>query len=293
MEENPQSTPAPEGATPTESAAAQEVMWRRIAKEFRKEIARESRDDDDDFDDEANAIAIGIIVLGLLVGAFFLIRPFFRDKPVDPVYTKLEAIKHIQDLTLVKQHYTSLIPVTQKPKNDKDEPPLEFLLRAPVQVYGNIDMSQVDFIVEDDSLITVILPRPSIDRPYLDLGETEVFSAGKALFQKLSSRLFAKNVRYLDAYDQITAAMEKASDDVYARALTNDIEKETLDQAEIYLRSLIGSLGYRVRFERPVDLPDPADSTGWRALQQQLTNIDMSAPEIPSQRGIIRRLLTN
>lgn len=276
----------PNPPTPSES---QEVLWRRIAREFRKEITRENRDDDDDFDDEANAIAIGIIVLGLLVGAFFLIRPFFQEKPVNPVYTKLEAIKHIQEMTLVKQHYTTLIPVTNV-KNDN----LEFLLRAPVQVYGNIDLSRVEFDVLEDSLIAVHLPAPEIEEPYLDIQETEVFSAGKSLFQRMSARLFDKNKTYLEAYDQIRMSLDTASANVLKRAYLNDIEEETLDQAELYLRSLIGSLGYRVQFYRPRSLPMQIDSLGNPTFLQSIRDIEVDASDVlPSRSGFLRRMLTN
>lgn len=276
----------PNPPTPPES---QEVLWRRIAKEFKKEITRETRDDDDDFDDEANAIAIGIIVLGLLVGAFFLIRPFFEDKPIDPVYTKLEAIKHIQEMTLVKQHYTTLIPVTNAKREN-----LEFLLRAPVQVYGNIDLSRVEFDVREDSLIAVHLPPAKIDEPYLDIQETEVFSAGKSLFQKMSARLFSKNKTYLEAYDQIRISLDSASADVLKRAYLNDIEEETLDQAELYLRSLIGSLGYRVQFYRPELIPVGTDSLGNPTFMQSLRDMEVDPSEVlPSRAGIIRRMLNN
>ena len=286
------STPQPPPSSQTPSGSdpnAQEILWKRIAREFRKEITQAQREDDDDFDDEANAIAIGIIVLGLLIGAFFFIRPFFQDKPIDPVYTKLESIRNIQEMTLVKQHYTTLIPVTNL-DNDK----LEFLLRAPVQVYGNIDLSKVQFDVLEDSLIAVYLPAAEIPDPYLDIQETVVFSAGKSLFQRMSSRLFSKAQTYLEAYDQIRISLDSATTKVYDRAMLNDIEDETLDQAEIYLRSLIGSLGYRVQFFRTASLPAPGDSTSAMNVLNALQSIELDASEaLPSRRGLIRRLLTN
>lgn len=265
-----------------------DILWKRIAREIRKEITQIQRDDDD-FDDEANAIAIGIIVLGLLVGAFFVIRPFFQEKQVDPVYTKLEAIRNIQEMTFVKQHYTTLIPVTNE-NNDK----LEFLLKAPVQVYGNIDLSKVEFEVQPDSLILVALPNPVIPDPYLDIQQTAVFSAGRSLFQKMSSRLFGKSQTYLEAYDQIRISLDSASSKILRRALTNDIEQETLDQAEMYLRGLIGSLGYRVQFYRMQNNSLPDDSTSAAQLLEAIGSMDINSPEIiPTRRNLLRRLLTN
>ncbi len=294
---NPSPPPPPlGGSSASDSHQSQEVIWKRIAREFRKEITRETRDDDDDFDDEANAIAIGIIILGLLVGAFFLIRPFFRKQPVDPVYSKLEAIKHIHDLTLVKQHYTTLIPVTTLKENRRNRgDQLEFLLRAPVQVYGNIDLNKVQFVVQEDSLIDVYLPAPDIDEPYIDIQETEVFHTGKALFQRLALQLFSRNKSYLDAYDQIVIALDSASADVFQRAIQNDIEKETLSQAELYLQSLIGSIGYRVQFYRPDDgrLPNrvPADSVSLSEVASGLRARGEDA--IPSRWQLIRNRLSN
>lgn len=278
--------------TPGPDPQSQDALWRRIAREMRLEITRESREDDD-FDDEANAIAVGIIVLGLLVAAFFLIRPFFQEKPVDPVYTKLEAIKRIQELTLVKQHYRSLIPVTEKGKPDE----LEFLLRAPVQVLGNLDMSRVRFELAPDSLIIVTLPPASIQEPYLDIQEAEVFTIGNNVFQRISTRFFTKQTRYLDAYDQIVAALASATDSVYQRALRNDIEQETMDQAELYLRSLIGSLGYRIEFIRPDDYLPPlgADSTTMAQWQRRLQGMELpvaSDLRRETRAGVFRRLFS-
>ncbi len=286
-EEQSPDDPQPRGTPPIPAA-----MWKRILTEVRKEVSREIRDDDE-FDDEANSIAIGLIVLGLLVGAFFLIRPLFREKPVNPVYTKLEAIKHIRELTLVKQHYTTLIPITRKGRRAEDES-LEFLLRAPVQVYGSIDLSRVNFEVQPDSLITVLLPRPTIAEPYIDIENTTVFNTGKSLFERLSGRFFTRNTRYLDAYDQIRTALDSASNDVLRKALINDIEDETLNQSEIYLRSLIGSLGYRVQFVRSIEIPADADSSTLNRLQRQLLERELNLPDIKPDRGtLLRRMLIN
>ena len=111
------STPKPE------SPPSSDPMWKRMATELRKEISNLKRDDqEDDFDDEANAIAVGVIVLGLLIGGFFLMRFLLKEPSIDPGYTQLEAIKRVEHLVLVRQHYETLIPVTDK----RDEEKLKF-----------------------------------------------------------------------------------------------------------------------------------------------------------------------
>ncbi len=275
------STPKPE------SPPSSDPMWKRMATELRKEISNLKRDDqEDDFDDEANAIAVGVIVLGLLIGGFFLMRFLLKEPSIDPGYTQLEAIKRVEHLVLVRQHYETLIPVTDK----RDEEKLKFLLKAPIEIDGYLDMSQVDFSLQSDSLVVVWMPPASIDTPYLDLQNTDIYAPGQSLLARLGEQARSEKVVYLEAYDQIRDAMAESRSHVRRRAVANGILSQTQMEGQRYLRNLINSLGYRVRFEAPLQLPPGiSDSTRMEMLFQRMQSFERQLPSVdaPTRRSIL------
>lgn len=251
-------------------------MWQRLMRELQQELSPGKRDRSrPDFDEEANALAIGVIVLGLLIGGFFLLRSLIREKPVNPAYTQLEAIKRVENLVLVRQHYESLIPVTRKGKADD----LRFLLRAPVEIDGYLDLSQVVFDLQPDSLVVVYMPAAEVDTPYLDLEHTQVYAPGQALIDAMREGLTSERTSYLDAYDQIRGSLAEARYHVRQRAYANGILQQTQREGQRYLRNLLNSLGYRARFETPLDFPPgTSDSTRLEMIWQRLQQAERTLP---------------
>ena len=190
-------------------------------------------------------------MLGLLIGAFFLGKYLLSERPVDPAYTQLEAIKRVEHLVLVRQHYETLIPVTKKGNNEA----LKFLMRAPVEVDGYLDMNEVEFQLESDSLVIVYLPSAKIDTPYLDLEKTQVYALGQSLIEAMGEGLKKESTTYKDAYDQIRTALIESRLHVKQQAYANGIQDQTQQEGQRYLRNLINSLGYRVRFIVPTQVP--------------------------------------
>ncbi len=266
--------PTQPGANPAGSEKPN--MWRRMGHELRQELSQIKRDSDsDDFDDEANALAVGVIVLGLLIASFFLVRYLVKDKPIDPGYSQLEAIKRVEHLVLVRQHYETLIPVTRK----GDQEDLKFLMRAPVEIDGYLDMNEVEFQLEPDSLVIVFLPAAKIDTPYLDLENTQVYAPGQSLLEAVGEGVRRESTTYRDAYDQIRTALIESRQHVKRQAFANGILGQTQQEGQRYLRNLINSLGYRVRFVVPTQLPaGTSDSTRLEIMWQQLQRLEGQVP---------------
>ena len=244
--------------------------------------SKEEGEEDEDDGKLASSIAVAIIILGLIIGGYFFIKPLFSKKPVDPAYAKVEAIKRIKDLTLVKHHYESIIPIT-KGKREK----LQFLLVAPAQVSGYMDLSKIKFSIEEDSLITVQLPPTELSQTRISLKNTKEYTFQRSFWDHIKSQIDPRS-NYLEAYDRIRIALDSARMDVRRRAIINGILEETEDKAEDYLRNLVNNLGYRVEFVKENQLLFSSDSLN--LLYQQI--LQTSDPEERKQRenGLLRRL---
>lgn len=251
-----------------ESSTNQEQTQTKLLEQIKNLLStRPANSDDDDDENIGSSIALGIIILGVIIAGFFLLRPFFGPKKVDPAYAKVEAIKRIKDLTLVKHHYETIIPIT-KGKREK----LQFLMVAPAEVSGYIDLSKLKYTIETDSLIIAKLPPAEISQTRISLKNTKEYTFQRSIWDQVKEQYFDKNANYLDAYDQIRTALDSAKMDVHRRAIINGLLDETEDKAEEYLRNMVNNLGYRIEFEdtRTTNsiLPDSLDKLYSRIFQE-------------------------
>lgn len=221
----------------------------------RSMVPREDGDDDDDdeFEDSVgNSIVIGIIVLGLLVLGFFVVRSLLEQKPIDPAYSKIEGIKRMRELTLVKHHYESIIPVGKPARKGllakKDNPKIEFLIKAPIEVRGYMDMSDIHIELGRDSLMLIDLPEAEMSRPVINFDETTEYTVRKNLWKRFFDKAFSDKATYLVAYDEIWRSLDSAKNDVSNRARINGILEDTEEKAKEYLLNAITAFGYRVEF---------------------------------------------
>ncbi|MFK7923368.1 MAG: DUF4230 domain-containing protein [Bacteroidia bacterium] len=196
----------------------------------------------------------GTIVL--LICAFITYQFFMGNPPVPPVYQRIEGIKRLGELHLVKQHYESIIPIFKEPGEvRRQDPELQFLLIAPVEVSGFLDFSKIKLELKADSLAVISFPEPEISKVYLDFRKTEEYlSKGKL-------RIFGKYIERLDytkAYYDIAIGINENKKKVTLQAEANGIKDETLLKAELFLRNFLNSLGYRVEFLVSEPSPGPA-----------------------------------
>jgi len=217
----------------------------RLLQQIKNLLSNSQKDEDDD---ALSKVIITLIILGILLASFFLLKPIiWKEKKVDPAYSKVEAIKRIKELQLVKHHYETIIPITKPPRGN-NEGKLQFLMVAPAEVNGFIDLSKLKFKVEEDSLIRVTLPTPEISQTLISLKNTKEYTFQRSFWVKFQERL-DRRTNYLSAYDRIRSAIDSARADVRNRAIVNGILEDTQDKAEDYIRNMINNLGYRVEFD--------------------------------------------
>lgn len=210
-------------------------------------------------------ILVLIVGLGLILFVGVLIyRQLVKAPAVEPLYTKVEGIKQLGRLRLVRHLYESVIPIT-KNKLDRHEAikkqQLQFLLTAPIEIYGYIDLGQVKLDVKArDSLVILTLPRAEHSPPYLDLANTEEF------LMEGKRRLFGGYLEFTDhvkAYRDIVSGLNESKQKVIERAIANGLLTETEEKAAIFLRGFVRNLGYKrvdIQF-----VPDPNERSGTSA----------------------------
>ncbi len=230
-----------------------------------------------------------LFTVTILLAVGYFIYQKLKTKPINPIYAKVESIKRIRELRLVKHHYESIIPIT-KGKGEADEnlnkrkEKLQFLLVAPVEISSYIDLGKMKIEIMKDSLLSVDLPQPELSEVYVDLKKTYEYTLDK------KSILFGKTLEkraYNEAYEDIARALYKSKIRVSERAIANHILIDARKKGENYIRSLFNSFGYRVEFintDKPQErqggldllrerLDDLKEETDLEALKEKLQNL--------------------
>ncbi|MEZ4774726.1 MAG: DUF4230 domain-containing protein [Bacteroidia bacterium] len=259
------------GDNPTPPPADPEQVQTNLLEQIKNLLARPvvisgTGDEKSDKGDVGSAIVMGILLLGILVLGFFLIKPLFAPKPVNPAYAKVEAIKRIKELTLVKHHYETILPIT---KGNKEK--LQFLIVAPSEVRGFVDLSKLRYSINPDSLILITLPEPEISQTIISVRNTKEYTFQRSFWGQMKEKFDPKS-NYLEAYDKIRTALDSASLDVHRRAIINGILDDTEDKAEEYITNMVNNLGYRVEFVKS-DQPVAMQPDSLEKMYQQIFSI--------------------
>ena len=192
-----------------------------------------------------------VFILGIagIITCLILTLQFFKSrKPIEPIYTKIEGIKRLGEMHLVKHKYESVIPITKKKekRGELKKETLQFLLIAPIEVSGYIDLSKLILTLEKDSLIRIQLPKAKVSKAYLDFSRTEEFRAEGKL--KIFGN-YIENINHKEAYFDIAKGINEAKARVRTTAeQKHEILKETHFKAETFLRNFVSTIGYRVEF---------------------------------------------
>jgi len=216
-----------------------------------------------------------VLVAGMLAIAFCVWASFsFFKKPaaVEPIYIKIEGIKRLGELHLVEHYYESIIPITKQKRKEGEDPEsekLEFLLKAPVKVSGYIDFSQIQLSVLKDSLVRIDLPPAQISEAYLDLKQTEEYLVDGKM--RVFNRYF-QNINHEEVYKDIARGINDNKAEVRKQAKINEIERETLVKAKIFLRNFVSTLGYRVEFPNDPIAQMPKDTINTNTEIKNLAN---------------------
>lgn len=177
-------------------------------------------------------LAIGFIVVGVIIGR----RIRKPDVIIDPVYSRMEGVRHMQHLRLVTYYFESMVDVTHLEKADK----VYLLLVIPARVSCYIDLEQMQYI-SNDTLIQVFFPDPVIEAPVLDLDSARIFNLNQR-YVTASKKSYETVVR------NVQNSLMRAKKDVLMRARANGIQEEARRLGETYFQSLFTGLGMEVEF---------------------------------------------
>lgn len=235
-----------------------------------------------------------IILLGLLGFAIFLIARYYSaPKTVPSVLSRMEGIKRVRELHLVRLHYESVIPITKRKnrekKNEKEVP--QFLLVAPMQLSLYVDLGKMTMDLAPDSLVIVKLPDPELSKVYINFHEVKEYQMAEGW----SFGDIDLSLTYSEVYDDIAYKLTETKEDVRTRASHPSILNDTRAKAENYLRNLLNSLGYRVEFQYPQDEEaDQASEDDIQAqIQEYLKEQNLDSEQMLDQLKLMNRIIKN
>ncbi|MEM6265085.1 MAG: DUF4230 domain-containing protein [Bacteroidota bacterium] len=213
---------------------------------------------------------IGLAVVAFLLGFLaYKVEQAFRKPQLPSLESRLAAVQYQARLELVRYHYEALIPVKRFTSNDKKEGQLQFIMTAPAKVNGAIDLDKVQYEEINDTLVEVTLPPAELTDVIIDLDSVRDYSV-KNPFLNLSFRMRGRNGGlHYKAYRAIQKALIEAKATVRKKAIQNGVLYRTEKMAEAYMRSMLGNLGYQVRFRKP-----PADLTLRNEILRSLSKED-------------------
>ncbi len=187
-----------------------------------------------------------LLGLGILGGGGYLVYNWLWGKKPDPVHSKIESIKRVQELHLAKMHFESIIPIT-KDNNRKEK--FQFLLIAPMELSVYVDMKKVEFESLGDSMLRVTIPQPEVSEVYIDFRKTKEYNySNPSLMNKLFKR---ERFDYMKVVQEVQKEIKTGKKQVIARASSPAVMKDVINKAEAYLQNVLNSVGYRVEFVQP------------------------------------------
>ncbi|MDB4285796.1 DUF4230 domain-containing protein [bacterium] len=233
-----------------------------------------------------------IVLLGLLGFAVFTVVKLSRaPKPIPSVLSRMEGIKRIRELHLIRLHYESIIPITERKKrgkkNEKEIP--QFLLVAPMELSLYVDMGKMKMELQPDSLVIIALPDPELSKVYINFHDVKEYQMSDGW----SLKDIKLGLSYSEVYQDIAYKLTEAKDEVSARATHPAILSDTRDKAENYLRNLINSLGYRVEFVYPQDEVEDERKRGIYEgqIREYLKEQNLDPKELLDQLNLKKRIL--
>ncbi len=178
---------------------------------------------------------LSILITGVVVAAFIAGFFYGRFKPTAPVPQQLtlEKILSIKELHLVKHTYNDLFFLH---KNNDQSKAIRAIVQVPVVVTAYLDLKEIQFIKQHDSIRQLVLPRAKMNDPQYEVAnmiirETRSFHlhAGKDLYPLVGSYL--------------QAAIANRIDTVRHMAVVNRVLIQAEEEGKEYIISLLQELG--------------------------------------------------
>ncbi len=237
-----------------------------------------------------------ILIVGLLFayGAFKLERVFHKER-TESIYSTLSAVNYITELRLAKFYYEAIIPVYKwtnkmdkaQAKGKEVDPKrgdLQFILVAPVEVGGFIDLSKVQYEDIGDSTILVTMPSPELTEPVVRLDSIKDYAIKNKGFA-LQIRTRAGGLFY-KAFTSMQHSIIQTKATVSQKAVASGLLTRTEKMGEIYMRNLLESLGYKAEFT----LPNAEDNLRTKVLNSLLKTDTLDRMPLDKKLDLLKEL---
>ncbi len=177
-----------------------------------------------------------LLIVAAVVGGIIIGRRL--NKPGTGSLAKLEEIKKIKELHLVKHNYQDISFIHRKSDPSKA---VRAILVMPVSVTGYIDLEQIEVVHNEDSIERIILPDPILGDPNFYVDKMEIRSVRD--FQIHIGR---------DLYSEVLEYFKKLAvsrkDSIRKLSISNGLLTETRNESRKYVLSLLN--GLRLGFVR-------------------------------------------
>ena len=180
-----------------------------------------------------NAI-ISLIIIAIVVGAFFYIKHSFKKEMELLSNTIEEQLSKILELSTVKYNYTNVVSYKDSRKLSGLNLPFtskSFLIKYDGYIKAGVDLNTVETEITDTKSIKMTLDKPKVFDNVIIEEEVYVYDEKDSIFNKLS---------FENLYEVLIEEKQKMEKEVVEKGLLNDAEKNTKEM----LISLLKSMGF-------------------------------------------------
>ena len=180
-------------------------------------------------------LIISMLAIGIVCG--YVAAKTYSSGPKSnmPVIFRINEIKKVRQLKLVTYHFEEIIPIE---KNGK----IKLLLIVPATVSGYLDLDDLNYVISNDTIISVKLPEPVIDSATFQIENAVNYDLEKKFSISLGTGL------YQEVFSELKEKLRTSKLTVTEKALTMGIRTSTEDAAKEYLNALLSDLNYTVDF---------------------------------------------
>jgi hypothetical protein len=177
---------------------------------------------------------IGIFILALAVGAgtaLYLKGLFIPEPQLSKL--KLQEVLSIKELHLVKHQYQDLFFLHRKNKPEKS---IRAAIQVPVSIVAYINLKEIKWVMQGDSIKKVILPVARLEAP--------VYELDKMIIHKTRSvQLHAGRDLYPEVSRYLIETLRQRMDTIRAVAHEIGIQQQAEVECKEYMEGLLRAVG--------------------------------------------------
>lgn len=182
------------------------------------------------------AVLLSIIlslILSLISFSILQRKSSLQEENTYSVSSIIEKIAFIQELSLVKYHYTSVIGLKSNKKFQEIDLPFtgkSFLASYDGFIEAGIDLKKATIEISERN-IHIQLPKPTVTQHNIDEKSLVVYDESKNILNPIK----------IEDYNE---ALKKEKEAMEEKAIANGILKQTEEQADLLLKNFLSQLGF-------------------------------------------------